>query len=98
MTSIYLNDLLAEMYSAVIRRIYILVYGIKLSTKLPKAFCYKQNKIYGDDIGEVKCLLFSKVEILLLGNLKKQLHIYAKLVKGRSVTAISIIMCLCLTR
>lgn len=80
------------MYNAVIYRIYTSLYSIKLNTKLPKTFYYRQSRICEDDIGEAKYLPFSQVEMLLLGTLKKQLHIYAKLVKSRRITAISIIM------
>ena len=97
MTFTFSNDILAEMYNTVICRIYTLLYGIKLSIKLPKAFCYRQIWICGNNIDEDKYLPFGQIETLPLGALKEQLYIYAKLVKGRNVIAIGIIMRLGLT-
>ena len=96
-TSIYSNNVFAEMYSAMICKIYTLLYDIEPSTKLLKAFCYRQSRIYGDDIDTAKYLPFNQVEILLLGALKEQLYICTKLVKNRSITSISIIIRLSLT-
>lgn len=95
---IYLNDIFAKIYSIMIHKIYILFYGIKLSTKFSKAFYCKQSRICKNDINEAKYVQFSQVSILLLKVFKKQFHIYAKLVKYRSITIISIIMYLSLTR
>lgn len=81
-----------KIYNAVIYKTYILLYGIKLSTKLPQVFCYRQSRICGNNIGKAKYLLFSQVETLLLRALKKQLYIFVKLVKSRNVIIISIIM------
>lgn len=78
-------------------RIYTLLYGIKLYTKLTKVFCCGQSGIYGNDIGKAKYLLFSQIKTLPLEALKKQLYISAKFVKSRIVIMIGIIMCLSLT-
>ena len=92
------NNVFAEIYNTIICKIYILLYNIKLSTKLLKAFCCRQNRIYRNDISKAKCLPFSQVETLPFRALKKQLHICAKLVKSRNTIAISKIMRLSLTR
>ncbi len=80
MTSTCLNDVLTEVYNAVICKIYTLLYGIKLNTKLIKAFCCRQSRICRDDIGEAKYLLFCQVKILSFRTFEKQLHISTKLV------------------
>ncbi len=97
MTSTCSNNVLAEVYSAMIRRIYTSLYGIKLGTKLAKAFCCRQSRICRDNVGEAKCLPFSQVKTLPFRTFKEKLHIGAKLVESRGVIAIGIKMCLSLT-
>ena len=97
MTSIYLNNIFAEVYNAVIRKIYISLYDIKLSTKLAKAFYYRQSRICRNNVSEVKCLLFSQIKTLPLKAFKKKLYIGAKLVKNRDVITIGIKMHMSLT-
>ncbi len=97
MTSTCLNNILAEVYSAMICRIYTLLYGIKLGTKLAKEFYCRQSRICRDNVGKAKCLPFSQVKTLPIRSFKEKLHIGAKLVKSRGVTAIGIKICLSLT-
>ena len=81
-----------------IYKIDTLLYGIKLGTKLLRAFSYRQSRSCKDDISEAKCLLLSQIKTLLLKVLEKQLDISRKLVKGRFVTTIGVIAYLSLTR
>ena len=70
-TLIYFNNVLVEMYNVLICKIYTSLYGIKLSIKILKVFCYKQSRICRNDITEAKYLPFSQVETLLTGVFKE---------------------------
>lgn len=87
-----------QRYNVVICKIYISLYDIRLSTKLANVFCYRQSRIFRNNVDKAKYLSFGKVKTLLLEILKEQLNIGAKLVKDRNVPAISIIMRLNLAR
>ena len=65
------NDVFTKVYSAMICKIDTLLYGIKLSTNLSKAFGCRQSRICGNDISKAKCLPFSQIKTLLLEVLKK---------------------------
>lgn len=69
MISIYLNNIVAEMHSAVIQKMYVLLYDIKLSIKLVMAFCYRQSWICRNDVDKAKYMLFGQVKTLPLGAL-----------------------------
>lgn len=58
MTFTYSHIVLVKVYSAMIRKVYNLLYDFKLGTKLAKAFYYRQSQIYKDNIGEAKYLPF----------------------------------------
>lgn len=91
------DDVFTKIYSAVIYKIDTSLYNIKLNTKLLKAFSYRQSQICRNDISKARYLLFSQIKMLPLKALKEQLHISIKLVKGRSVTTINIIIQFSLT-
>lgn len=82
------NDVFGKLHNSVICKIQTLLYNMKLSKKLTKAFSFRCLMFYWDDIRQANNLSLCEIKTLSFESFERWLYIYKKLLKNRRVVKI----------